>query len=69
MPRYAYTCANCVKSWEEDRPVEYRNAPCVMPCPKCGEYYVNRVRSVPNIIVPEGNCGNAANNYTSKKGD
>lgn len=69
MPRYSYICANCVKSWEEDRTIAFRNAPCVMPCPKCGEYYVNRVRTMANIIVPDGNCGNAKNNYTSNKGD
>lgn len=69
MPRYVYHCINCNNSWEEDRETDYRNAPCVMPCPHCGEYYVNRVLAAPAFKVPRGKCGNADNNYTSTKGD
>ena len=70
MPRYQYVCANCVRKWEEDRSVDYRNAPCVLPCPHCGEYYVNRVASAPSFKVSEGVCGNSANGYSSvRKGE
>lgn len=51
--RYKYHCIYCNHDWEEEREEEYKNAPCVMPCPKCGEYFVNRVSGVvdkPNIV-------------------
>ena len=64
MPQYEYHCANCNYHFEENRAVEYRNAPCVLPCPKCKEYYVNRVISANSFVVKQGKLGNSENGYT-----
>jgi len=39
-----YHCAYCNYHWQEEREQAYINAPCVLPCPKCREYEVNRGR-------------------------
>lgn len=42
--KYEYHCIYCNYHWEEDITLEYANTPCVLPCPKCKDYGVNRVR-------------------------
>jgi putative FmdB family regulatory protein len=67
MPNYSYICTKC--EHKEDHILSYEESikDNVVLCEKCGapstKYFGKRA---PMMIVPEGECGNAANNYTSK---
>lgn len=67
--RYGYMCGDCMLEFEEDQPVDLRDLPTGSPCPRCGEYSVERMMGTPRINVPVGNVGNAENGYSSTHGD
>jgi len=69
MPSYIYLCSHCGLKFERQLSVDMRNLPLIEECPRCQEYEVIKLPSVCTIKVPEGNCGNAANNYSSTHGD
>lgn len=69
MIRYSYKCEYCWHTWEEDRRVDEREIPTVLPCPKCHEYGVYKLIGSAGFSVPEGGVGNSANGYSSTHGD
>lgn len=69
MPLYAYECFECEHAFEEMYPVKLRDVPTTYPCPRCGEYSIERGVGCAGFTVPEGGAGNAANGYSSTHGD
>ena len=69
MPIYSFLCRNCGLKFDKELAIDYRYLPEIEPCGRCLEYDVIKVPTIATIRVPEGNCGNAANGYSSTHGD
>lgn len=61
-----YICQKCGKITEYDKKYK-NNFPTKIKCSCCNSYNTRRVFSIKHISIPAGNCGNAANGYSSKK--
>lgn len=66
---YEYKCNECDHLFEEGHKVADRDLPTTLPCPKCGEYEVERAMGCGGFNVPAGYAGNAKNGYNTYHGD